>query len=73
MKLNRSSFIITGAMFFVALMILGFAPVTLVDEEAIGEIGSKVVPFELPTYDGSTITADNLAGKVTLLVFWFPT
>ena len=73
MKLNRSSFIITCAMFFVALMVLGFAPVTLVDEEAIGEIGSKVVPFELPTYDGDTINSDKLAGKVTLLVFWFPT
>ena len=68
MKSYRSSFIIAAA---AALVALGFAPMTI--HEPIGEIGSKVVPFELPTYDGGMFKTSQLDGKVTLLVFWFPT
>jgi cytochrome oxidase Cu insertion factor (SCO1/SenC/PrrC family) len=38
-----------------------------------GEIGFKVTEFSLTTYDGETFTEKNLADKVTLLVFWYPT
>jgi len=38
-----------------------------------GEIGFKVTEFSLTTYDGGTFTEKDLAGKVTLLAFWYPT
>jgi cytochrome oxidase Cu insertion factor (SCO1/SenC/PrrC family) len=38
-----------------------------------GQVGSVVADFSLPAYDGRTLTAADLQGKVTLLVFWFPT
>ena len=41
--------------------------------EAVGAIGSRVLDFSLRTYDGGTFTTADLFGKVTLLVFWFPT
>lgn len=41
--------------------------------EEIGAVGSTVVDFELTTYEGEQLTAANLDGKVTMLIFWFPT
>jgi hypothetical protein len=46
---------------------------TGMQEPEIGSIGAKVEEFSLPTYDGETFTHENLAKKVTLLVFWYPT
>jgi len=41
--------------------------------DEIGAIGSTVEPFTLTTYSGETFTNESLNGKVTLLIFWFPT
>ena len=38
-----------------------------------GTVGSKVHDFTLRTYDGGTFGTADMKGKVTLLVFWFPT
>ena len=42
-------------------------------QEQVGEIGSQVSEFSLPTYDGGTITDAALKDKVTLIVFWYAT
>ncbi len=41
--------------------------------QEIGEIGAKVEDFSLTTFDGKTITHEDLDKKVKLVVFWFPT
>jgi cytochrome oxidase Cu insertion factor (SCO1/SenC/PrrC family) len=38
-----------------------------------GGVGWRVEDFELPTYDGGIFRAGDLDGRVTLLVFWYPT
>ena len=38
-----------------------------------GTVGSKVHDFTLRTYDGGTFGTADMKGKVTLLVFFFPT
>lgn len=38
-----------------------------------GAVGSKVPEFTLRTYDGGTFGTADMRGKVTLLVFFFPT
>lgn len=38
-----------------------------------GTVGSKVPEFTLHTYDGGTFGTKDMQGKVTLLVFFFPT
>ncbi|MFC1628590.1 TlpA family protein disulfide reductase [Gemmatimonadota bacterium] len=69
MKRNRflplSALILLPALFFMTGM--GTAP------QEIGEIGAKVEAFSLTTYDGKTITHEDLDKKVTLVVFWYPT
>jgi cytochrome oxidase Cu insertion factor (SCO1/SenC/PrrC family) len=46
---------------------------TETSEQEVGAVGSKVVDFNLTTYQGEAFTNANLQGKVTLLIFWFPT
>ena len=56
----------------VALMLL-FVAMLPAEEEKVGEVGSDVLDFTLKTYDGKTINTADLKGKVTMLMFWFPT
>ena len=69
--MKRNSFlpafalILLPALFFMTGM--GTTP------QEIGEIGAKVEEFSLTKYDGETFTHENLANKVTLIVFWYPT
>ena len=41
--------------------------------EDAGKVGSKVLDFKLHTFDGGTIGSEDMKGRVTMLVFFFPT
>ena len=36
-------------------------------------VGSAAPGFELPDYNGNTVSLADFSGKLTMLVFWFPT
>ncbi|MFC1500422.1 TlpA family protein disulfide reductase [Candidatus Zixiibacteriota bacterium] len=63
--LSTFALILLPALFFMTGM--GTSP------QEIGEIGAKVEEFSLTTFDGKTVTHEDLDKKVTLIVFWFPT
>ena len=70
MKLLKCIFIIVVA-FAAAWNSSSPAPHVQSDESAL--IGKAAPAFNLNNYRGGTISADNLRGKVVLMVFWVPT
>jgi cytochrome oxidase Cu insertion factor (SCO1/SenC/PrrC family) len=71
MRRNAATAILTGVCL---LLLLGARPIGLAaDSQGKGQIGYLMHAFSVPTYDGGTFTQENLPGKVTLIVFWYPT
>lgn len=66
--MNNRSYVLVSVLVLLALFV-GMVPA----QEEVGAVGSKVLDFTLKTYDGKTVTTADLEGKVTMLMFWFPT
>jgi len=72
MSRSTATTIVTGAC--LSLLLMGALPAGRASgPQEKGAIGYPMHAFSLPTYDGGTFTQENLPGKVTLVIFWYPT
>ncbi len=72
MRRGAATTILTGAC--LALLLMGALPAGQASgPQETGAVGYRMHAFSLPTYDGGTFTQENLPGKVTLVIFWYPT
>lgn len=67
--MKNRSYVLIGAVVLLAI----FAGMLPAQDEKVGAVGSQVLDFTLKTYDGKTFTTADMKGKVTMLMFWFPT